>query len=192
MKSKLNKAQIASLEILRDEDPMNPREWDNLGTMACWHRRSSYGDVQPKEDPKTWLEKNAPKGSVELPIYMMDHSGVSLRTSSGAFQAADPQGWDWGRLGVIVATPDDIRKNFMVKRITKKILEKTKQVLESEVETYNLFINGECWGYIITDGDGEEDSCWGFLGSTLEETGLAEAVPEAARPLLEEAWNQRS
>jgi len=38
-----------SYEILPDKDPMNPRkEWDNLGTMVCWHRRYDLGDEQIK------------------------------------------------------------------------------------------------------------------------------------------------
>lgn len=33
-------------KIVRDEDPMNPRENDNLGTMYCAHRRYNLGDKQ--------------------------------------------------------------------------------------------------------------------------------------------------
>lgn len=33
------------LKILRDEDPLNPRtDWDNLGTMALFHKRYTLGD----------------------------------------------------------------------------------------------------------------------------------------------------
>lgn len=33
------------LEIIQDENPSNPRtEWDNLGTMVCWHNRYHLGD----------------------------------------------------------------------------------------------------------------------------------------------------
>lgn len=32
--------------IIDDMDPMNPREWDNLGRMACWHRGYNLGDEQ--------------------------------------------------------------------------------------------------------------------------------------------------
>ena len=35
-------------KIETDYTPESPREFDNLGTMACWHRRYSLGDVQPK------------------------------------------------------------------------------------------------------------------------------------------------
>lgn len=41
------------LEIVRDEFPEDPRNWDNLGTMVCWHRRYNLGD---KHDYKTYRD----------------------------------------------------------------------------------------------------------------------------------------
>jgi len=201
--------RIASLVIQHDDDPIDPRrDYDNMGVMACWHRRGSYGDDRENKFRHTpaseWLEPwgtrglnsqawlaSLPKGTIVLPLFMMDHSGVTIRTSCGSFQACDPQGWDWGQLGVIVATPAAIRNNFGVKRITKKIRERAEKVLQSEVETYDLCLTGQCWGYVITDAEGEEDACWGFFGDTLESTGLKDALPDAAIPLLEEAWAAR-
>jgi hypothetical protein len=43
------------LKIFQDEDPMNPREDDNLGTMVSWHRRDNYGD-ETISDPYEWLK----------------------------------------------------------------------------------------------------------------------------------------
>lgn len=37
-------------QIVRDEDPESPRDFDSLGTMACWHRRMTLGDIQPTVD----------------------------------------------------------------------------------------------------------------------------------------------
>ena len=45
-----------TIEIEQDEDCESPRECDNLGTMVCWHKRYTLGDVQPKESPEEWLE----------------------------------------------------------------------------------------------------------------------------------------
>jgi len=30
--------------IMYDPEPVNPREWDNLGTMVCFHKRYNLGD----------------------------------------------------------------------------------------------------------------------------------------------------
>lgn len=38
-----------------DQDPINPREYDNLGTMVCWHPRYNLGDKQI-ECPDDWYE----------------------------------------------------------------------------------------------------------------------------------------
>jgi len=42
------------LKIEHDCDPQSPREWDNLGTMVCWHRNYYLGDEQPSEDPQEY------------------------------------------------------------------------------------------------------------------------------------------
>jgi hypothetical protein len=41
------------IEIIQDECPLNPRkEYDNLGTMVCFHRLYTLGDEQPNCDQK--------------------------------------------------------------------------------------------------------------------------------------------
>lgn len=43
--------------IEADLDPLNPRtEYDNVGTMVCWHNRYNLGDEQPSYSPSEfWL-----------------------------------------------------------------------------------------------------------------------------------------
>ena len=37
--------------------------------------------------------------------------------------------------------------------------------MEQEVKTYDQYLTGDVWGYIIEDDSGEVlDSCWGFFG----------------------------
>lgn len=36
------------IEIYYDDDPIDPRGWDNLGTMTCFHRNYNLGDAKPK------------------------------------------------------------------------------------------------------------------------------------------------
>jgi len=40
-----------TIRLEYDEHPESPREWCNVGTMVCWHRRYNLGDEQPKESP---------------------------------------------------------------------------------------------------------------------------------------------
>ena len=45
-----------------------------------------------------------------------------------------------------------------------EIREKAENLLRTEVETYDQYLRGECYGFQLYE-DGEEiDSCWGFLG----------------------------
>lgn len=39
------------IKVGYDSNPTDPREFDNLGTMVCWHRQYNLGDVQPTESP---------------------------------------------------------------------------------------------------------------------------------------------
>lgn len=43
------------IRVVQDEDPSSPREWDNLGTMVCWHGRYNLGDERPSEDAGVYL-----------------------------------------------------------------------------------------------------------------------------------------
>lgn len=155
-----------TIKIHQDQDPTSPRENDNLGTMACFHKRYSLGDedhgFSGPEDLQTKLKE---KGCVFLPIYMMDHSGLTLSTNKGTFQACDPQGWDWGQLGFIFADAEKIRKEYNVKRISPSIREKVLSCLQSEVNEYNQYIQGDIYGFVIENESGEHlDSCWGYYG----------------------------
>lgn len=184
------------VKVVQDQDPTSPREFDNAGLMACWHRRYNLGDVQPKQDPAEWLKDNAPKGSIVLPLYLMDHSGISI--STGSF--GDP--WDSGQIGYIVATPEHIRKFTGKKRITAKLRATFETYLRQEVKTYDDFLTGNVWGYTIesvkdcescgskTHGDEEvDDSCWGFFGDDLE--GMKAHVDPKYHEALEAAWENR-
>jgi hypothetical protein len=187
------------VKIIQDDNAESPRTFDNVGVMACWHRRYNLGDVQPKgEDPAEWLKENAPKGSVALPLYLYDHSGITM--STGSFGDV----WDSGQVGWIVATPDAIRKNFMVKRITAKMRATVEEILKSEVKIYDHYLTGNVWGYTIesvkdcdscgheTKGDEDvDDSCWGFFGDDLAFTGIKDHVDAKYHEALEAAWDMR-
>jgi len=176
-----------TVKVIQDMHPSNPRtEWDNLGTMACWHGRYELGDEQPNQDPEEWIKENVPKGSVVLPLFLLDHSGITM--STGSF--GDP--WDSGQVGIIFATPEQIREAYMVKRITKATRAKVEACLKSEVEVYDHYITGSVWGYVIEKhsecdscGHAEPehiDSCFGFYGYDIE--GMVDHAGEEYREQL--------
>lgn len=142
---------MKTYRIEQDTDCVNPREWDNLGTMAFFHRRYTLGDSGnfPMEPPKD---------SIWLPVFMYDHSGLTIRTYP--FECR----WDSGKLGYIFASKEKVRKETGWQRITAKRKARIESYLISEVETYNKWLNGDCWGYVIDENGEEIDSCWGFIG----------------------------
>lgn len=145
--------------LYSDPDAENPRSSENLGTMVCWHRRYVLGDKHSFQDP--WdFDKNINRTeAVVLPLYLYDHSGLSISTTPFSCP------WDSGRAGYIYATKADIRKWFGVKRVTKRILDLAKAELETEVAVYNDYLSGEIYGYSLEDKNGnEKDSLWGIYG----------------------------
>jgi len=140
-----------------DPDPQSPRDWDDLGTMVCWHRRYNLGDKHSYSDPAEFRESH--KGDVILPLYLYDHSGITMRCSPFSCQ------WDSGQVGYICASRESVLKEYGSKRLTKAIRAKAEACLRSEVETYDDYLTGRVYGYTIENETGDVlDSCWGFYG----------------------------
>jgi len=162
------------MRLLYEEDAESPRGWDNPSIMLCWHSRYNLGDykIQKAEFPtpesfREWWEENHAhkKTSFLLPLYLYDHSGITI--STGPFSCP----WDSGQIGWIYSTRET-RKACGVK--DKNALEAMKQ----EVETYDEFITGQVYCWLIEermdlfekDGTphGEDwehvDSCGGIFG----------------------------
>lgn len=167
-----------------DEYPGDtPRDWDNLGIMVCWHSRYNLGDSHDYADPQAFIHdlsglyqdehtdyltedqlercgRIADENNVILPLYLYDHSGITMNTSG--FYCP----WDSGQVGYIYISNEAIRKEYEVKRISPQLREKVIKYLTGEVETYDQFIRGDVYCYCIEDADGEHlDSCCGFYGT---------------------------
>ena len=165
------------LEIDQDDYNESPREWDNLGVMVCWHRSYKLGDEQPKCKPSEW---QIPKGSVKLPLYLYDHSGITMNTTGFSCP------WDSGQVGFIFASPQSIRKEYGVKRISKKLREKVAMLLKAEVETYDQYLTGDVYYGHFTNEDTDE-SCCGFYGDNHWDSDLIPSL--VPKELLEAAAN---
>jgi hypothetical protein len=157
------------ITIFPDEDPPNPRmEFDHLGTMVCFHRRYNLGDRHEFQRPEEFMQFLKAEKPIYLPLFLFDHSGITISTESERFRACDPQGWDWGMLGYIYVTKENVCKEYNVKRVSRKILEKVTKLLEAEVAEYDHYLTGNVYGYEITKRERQEgeviDSCWGFFG----------------------------
>ena len=145
-----------------DSETGNSREWDNLGTMACWHGRYNLGDEQPSEAPSEYLA-DLPDGTIILPLYLYDHSGITMSTS--AFSCP----WDSGQVGIIYVTPETLAREMLTDRDENEV----RTMLIHEVNTYDLYLRGEVFYYTVDKpiecdhGDTHwehVDGCGGYLG----------------------------
>lgn len=155
------------INIRQDENSTSPREWDNLGTMVCFHRRYNLGDKHSFSSPADFYKDflTTFKGVV-LPLYLYDHSGITMNTTGFSC------GWDSGQVGWIYITDEKILSEYGGKRVTAKLIERVKGYLVNEVKTYDDFLRGNVYGFQVVDNEEMElDSCWGFYGDH-EKSGL--------------------
>jgi hypothetical protein len=174
------------IRIVADEDAEDPRKiCDTFGTMVCFHRRYVLGDetewtkrgARSRDEGRSvaeefveWLDDKENHVAVWLPLYLYDHSGITM--STGSFRYADPGGWDSGQVGRIFVTEEKIRENYLLAAdavISPEILEKAVSLMRAEVEEYDRYLTGGFVGFVIELADGTkldsgsgDNSCWGF------------------------------
>lgn len=168
-----------SVKIEVDTDPMNPRrDYDNLGTLVCFHKRYNLGDEHEynSADYDGWDEMEdaiCKEGdlAIILPVFMYDHSGITIQV--GPFSCL----WDSGQIGFIFVTKKTIRGWFGVKRVTSGLLKKVDEYLRSEIAVYDAYLRGDAYGYVIEDAQEEHvDSCWGYYSRKECEDAAKESV----------------
>ena len=141
------------IDIVIDPFPCDPREFDNLGYLVCWHNRYQLGDEMPRINMQDWYNEHCTEYEIMLPVYLMDHSGLAL--SIKPFN--DP--WDSGQVGWLCVTKEQLEAEYGLHYDPDDV----RAVLYAEIATYSAYLNGECYGWRITMDDGElVDDGYGF------------------------------
>jgi hypothetical protein len=159
---------MKKLKITYSTGDWNPREWDNLTKMVCFHKRYNLGDKHDynQDDYMSWdelkqaiIEEENP--IIIEPVYLYDHSRQTLALSPFSCK------WDSGQVGFIYITKSDLENN------------KARKVLEAEFKTYRNYIEGNVFSYEIIEEETckccwqtqEEviDSCSGFINDDWNE-----------------------
>jgi hypothetical protein len=169
-----------TLTVEQDEYAEDPREWDNLCTMVCWHSRYSLGDKHNFNDEwdflqdlceellgmeyedcedmtkKEMFQKLVDSGKIIIkPINIYDHSGITVSTSNG-YPYNDR--WDGGWVGFIYVTKDRIFKECC--NITEENWkERADRYIEGEMETYDMYVRGEVYQFSLTKKVIVQDKC---------------------------------
>lgn len=149
-----------SVKVFYDPDPLNPRkEYDNATIMLHWHRRYDLGDKRiermSKEEVEAQYEEEGDPILAILPLYLYDHSGLSI--STGGFSCR----FDSGQVGYVYITKS--KADEMGWDLNNP--PNWEDIIKGEVKTYDDYLTGQVFGYEVVGRDGETlESCWGFIG----------------------------
>ena len=163
------------LGIIRDSDSNDdPRTWDNLGKMVCFHFDYNLGDKHEFSTSQGFKEYIEEKNNcVYLPLYLLDHSGITIQTTS--FNDS----WDSGKVGWIYAKEKTIKKHLKIAEITNEVIDKVKEIFKGEVETYDQYLRGDVYRFSVETKAGKVlDSCGGFFGDNFKENGMKDHLGE--------------
>lgn len=137
------------LVVEHDDEPMNPRtDWDNITTMICLHNRYNVGDKHEYKSSNfdSWDEMEQQilldyKVLFIKPLYMYDHSGITIKTSPFGDR------WDSGQIGFVFI--DEKNLNLMCGKEFKRDEETLNSIINSEVKTYDEYLTGDVYQYTI-------------------------------------------
>ena len=121
-------------------------------------------------EPSTLMKLIDRNKVVMLPLYLYDHSGITIST------APFPCSWDSGCVGMIYMTLEE----FLADGHNKpEWPAKAQKILEDVVEEYDDYLTGNVY-LVGDDGELEYDSslgsCWGFFGDNILKNGIADSV----------------
>jgi hypothetical protein len=170
------------ISIDYDFEPMDPREWDNMGTMVCFHNKYTLGDKHDIESPdfSSWSEvrdyiEADLGGMVILPLYLYDHSGISMSVGAPRAQHAS---WDSGQVGFIYCTDGDMVAEGI------KDLDQAEALLRGEVAAYNRFLTGQVYTYRI-EKSSTCDSCQHTSADFVDSCSGWDSVDDAMKEAMQ-------
>jgi hypothetical protein len=174
----LKTIKMNRLKVVHDSSADSPRSWDNLGKMICFHNRYDLGDKHNynADDYSGWEEMKKAiikeeNPAVILPLYLYDHSGISISTSPFSCR------WDSGQIGFVLVSKKQVVEEFGGVRVSSKKRVKIESIIEAEVKTYTQYVEGEVYGFQIVDEDDEViDSCYGFYGTDFATNGMLDYI----------------
>lgn len=152
--------------------------WENgIGWRRLSIKYPNLNDNQAfnacEERIKSLIDKAINKHYIILPLYLYDHSGITI--STGPFHCP----WDSGQVGFIYVSIENVLKEYNRKKMSKKLRQRAIDLMRSEVNTYDDYLTGSVYGFMIEPAHENneiecDDSCWGFYGYDHEKSGLME------------------
>lgn len=175
------------IRIMFDRDPaIDPRQWDTVTNMVCFHDRYDLGDDHRFNDPNEFRDFREENPDLVIKnLYLYDHSGLTIDTSP--FRSR----WDSGQLGWIYVDPSELMEHHETEEEAR---EHAKEAIEAAVEEYDQYVRGNVFLYIAEESETCDecgntewktvDSCGGFIGRDPEENGIKENLPQEFQEMI--------
>lgn len=160
------------IRIIRDHDAHQPE----LGVVkiTCASRsRYCLGNEAVTDDQARELQRRLEAGDIiGIPVYAYVHSGCTIKCSENGNPFSCP--WDSGRSGLAYVETSDAQRELSDATAMSDVAENAKVYIRSAVETFDAYLRGAVYGYVVeakvVDPDSgeelddweEKDSCWGF------------------------------
>lgn len=199
-----------TLQIVYDINATNPREFYNIGKMACWSKSYDLGDKKPECSPGEFLRQLAynvtcmPKEKITdkvisellkehyviLPLFAYLHGDIAISTKPFTCK------WDSGQIGYIYALKQEFinETGYTEEELFNE--GKAEEMLKEEVKTYNDYLTGNVYGYYITEEKTCEtcnhkhetvlEACCGFYGDDPYRSGMYEDISKEYRYLIDD------
>lgn len=180
-----------TVRVVYDTVPVNPREEFDTPFTILYDRDSRYYLGDKAVDAEVVQEIVNSNDYIYMSVYAYIHSGTSLSTGMGC-----PDNDDIFRgmhSGIIYISKEDIRKNWNVKRISKKLLKDIYKYMEMEVKEFSQYLNGEIYMFVVEDEYGHlVETCGNFYdaeiamteGKSTAEWVIKDDERQAARKIL--------
>ena len=121
--------------------------------FSGWGKMSDY--IDQEFDP-----------ALIIPVYMLDHSGLSLSIHS--FN----DGWDSGQIGFVFMSKEVLKRNYQDDENT------AISAIEGELLIYTNYLNGECYRLELYHDGNLLESSDGFYGSNFNTNDIKECIEE--------------
>lgn len=178
-----------------DSDPLNPREdWEPMGTIVFIREKSGRFNLSDKEDVTEnslyvykWNEELEEEEEIKvglvdymkaeynavayIPLEYVSYSCADVRLRECSEERAE---------GIIYVSKEKLIEEYG--SVDDETIAKAMSYMKGELETFNHYLEGEVFGFVVQDMKSEDDhvdSCWGFYGYDHKESGLYEQAKDA-------------
>lgn len=167
------------LVIERDDSPLSPRMYSNIGYFIIQSSRYSSPDTHEElqqvirdtarvaTSSENHIERITKNFSEKIlfidAVATYEHSGLN-------YSLGYKSGWDWSNNGFYVVTEKSIKESG-----TEYNPDIIREIIEDELATFTLYANGEVYRYTLYDEEGELVDC---VSGFYDYDSIKEYLPE--------------